>query len=126
MFCLQFNHVYLDPLKNQYNMPHWINLSFYSSKKRFYSNFIPRIKMPNILQSQPTSELPKRSSLKLPSLASYDSINSETESEAKLSSQTATSIDFDEYDNQIFKTSNKSETKQLVILFVFLLAKTIF
>lgn len=115
---MQFNHGDPDPPKNQYNMPHWINLSFYSSKKRFYSNFIPRIKMPNILQSQP-AELPKRSSLKLPSLASCDSTDHKTESEAKSCSQNATSIDFDEYDNQIFKTSNKSESKMFVILCVF-------
>ncbi|XP_014258974.1 GATOR complex protein DEPDC5 isoform X2 [Cimex lectularius] len=32
---------------NNYSMPHWINLSFYSSNKRVaYSNFIPRIKLP--------------------------------------------------------------------------------
>lgn len=120
---LQFNHP--DPLKNQYNMPHWINLSFYSSKKRFYSNFIPRIKMPNILQNQP-AELSKRSSLKLPSLASYDSTQNETESEAKSCTRIATTIDFDEYDNQIFKTSNKIEAKQLVVLFIFIFAILIF
>ena len=28
-------------------MPHWINLSFYSTNKKIpYSNFIPRIKLP--------------------------------------------------------------------------------
>lgn len=32
-----------------YNMPHWINLSFYSSQNQvYYSNFIPRIKLPTI------------------------------------------------------------------------------
>lgn len=32
-----------------YNMPHWINLSFYSSENQdYYSNFIPRIKLPTI------------------------------------------------------------------------------
>lgn len=32
-----------------YNMPHWINLSFYSSQNQVhYSNFIPRIKLPTI------------------------------------------------------------------------------
>lgn len=32
-----------------YNMPHWINLSFYSSpNQEYYSNFIPRIKLPTI------------------------------------------------------------------------------
>ncbi|XP_071445788.1 GATOR complex protein Iml1 isoform X2 [Hetaerina americana] len=32
---------------DDYSMPHWINLSFYSSNKKVgYSNFIPRIKLP--------------------------------------------------------------------------------
>lgn len=32
-----------------YNMPHWINLSFYSSQNQvYYSSFIPRIKLPTI------------------------------------------------------------------------------
>ena len=35
---------------NNYNMPHWINLSFYTSKRQSrFSIFIPRIKMPNIV-----------------------------------------------------------------------------
>ncbi|XP_060527530.1 GATOR complex protein Iml1 isoform X2 [Cylas formicarius] len=32
---------------DDYSMPHWINLSFYSTNKKFaYSNFVPRIKLP--------------------------------------------------------------------------------
>lgn len=32
---------------DDYSMPHWINLSFYSTNKKIaYSNFIPRIKLP--------------------------------------------------------------------------------
>lgn len=32
---------------DDYSMPHWINLSFYSSNKKVaYSNFVPRIKLP--------------------------------------------------------------------------------
>lgn len=35
---------------SDYNMPHWINLSFYTSQRQSrFSTFIPRIKMPNIL-----------------------------------------------------------------------------
>lgn len=35
---------------SNYNMPHWINLSFYTSKRQSrFSTFIPRIKMPNIV-----------------------------------------------------------------------------
>lgn len=34
---------------DDFSMPHWINLSFYSSNKKIpYSNFIPRIKLPPI------------------------------------------------------------------------------
>lgn len=32
---------------DDYSMPHWINLSFYSTNKKIpYSTFIPRIKLP--------------------------------------------------------------------------------
>lgn len=32
---------------DDYSMPHWINLSFYSTNKKIaYSNFVPRIKLP--------------------------------------------------------------------------------
>lgn len=42
-----------------YNMPHWINLSFYSSQNQvYYSNFIPRIKLPTI-HNQLAHEAPK-------------------------------------------------------------------
>lgn len=97
-------------------MPHWINLSFYSSKRRFYSNFVPRIKMPNILQSQQQENLPKRASLReLPILTSREKI----ELDYSPCSQIPALIDFDEYDNQIFKTSSKSDAKKLVATFVF-------
>lgn len=42
-----------------YNMPHWINLSFYSSQNQvYYSNFVPRIKLPTI-HNKLTSEASK-------------------------------------------------------------------
>ncbi|KAF5306981.1 hypothetical protein FQR65_LT07204 [Abscondita terminalis] len=35
-------------IPDDYSMPHWINLSFYSTNKKIaYSNFIPRIKLPH-------------------------------------------------------------------------------
>lgn len=35
-------------------MPHWINLSFYSTNKKIpYSTFIPRIKLPQRVLKQP-------------------------------------------------------------------------
>lgn len=34
---------------DDYSMPHWINLSFYSTNKKVaYSTFIPRIKLPPV------------------------------------------------------------------------------
>ncbi|CAG9857512.1 unnamed protein product [Phyllotreta striolata] len=34
-------------IPDDYSMPHWINLSFYSTNKKIsYSNFVPRIKLP--------------------------------------------------------------------------------
>lgn len=42
-----------------YNMPHWINLSFYTSTKPMaFSSFIPRIKMPTILLDKPNDKTP--------------------------------------------------------------------
>jgi DEP domain-containing protein 5 len=38
---------------DDYSMPHWINLSFYSTNKKVaYSTFIPRIKLPPLISSQ--------------------------------------------------------------------------
>lgn len=43
-------------MPDDYSMPHWINLSFYSTNKKIpYSNFIPRIKLPQRVSKQ-TSE----------------------------------------------------------------------
>ncbi|XP_043269598.1 GATOR complex protein Iml1 isoform X3 [Venturia canescens] len=39
---------------DDYSMPHWINLSFYSTNKKMpYSTFIPRIKLPQKISKQP-------------------------------------------------------------------------
>ncbi|XP_057336662.1 GATOR complex protein Iml1 isoform X5 [Microplitis mediator] len=46
---LKFHNKDTSTLKapDDYSMPHWINLSFYSTNKKIpYSNFIPRIKLP--------------------------------------------------------------------------------
>ncbi|XP_039311232.1 GATOR complex protein Iml1 isoform X7 [Solenopsis invicta] len=40
---------------DDYSMPHWINLSFYSTNKKIpYSTFIPRIKLPQKVSKYPT------------------------------------------------------------------------
>ncbi|KAF7279176.1 hypothetical protein GWI33_007586 [Rhynchophorus ferrugineus] len=42
---------------DDYSMPHWINLSFYSSNKKIpYSNFVPRIKLPPLLSNEEGSK----------------------------------------------------------------------
>uniref|UniRef100_A0A6G1S832 DEP domain-containing protein 5 n=1 Tax=Aceria tosichella TaxID=561515 RepID=A0A6G1S832_9ACAR len=43
-----------------YNMPHWINLSFYSSQNQvYYSNFVPRIKLPTLSSNKLKSDSSK-------------------------------------------------------------------
>lgn len=42
---------------DDYSMPHWINLSFYSTNKKVaYSTFIPRIKLPPLKSTAPGSD----------------------------------------------------------------------
>jgi DEP domain-containing protein 5 len=51
---LQFHNKIRGIASNDFSMPHWINLSFYSSSKRVgYSTFIPRIKMAPIVNRPP-------------------------------------------------------------------------
>ncbi|XP_032513466.1 GATOR complex protein Iml1 isoform X2 [Danaus plexippus] len=43
---------------DDYSMPHWINLSFYSTNKKVaYSNFIPRIKLPPRKSNEPLKKM---------------------------------------------------------------------
>ncbi|KAJ8973343.1 hypothetical protein NQ317_004655, partial [Molorchus minor] len=49
---------------DDYSMPHWINLSFYSTNKKIaYSNFIPRIKLPPPLPDGKTKKDSPKSKL---------------------------------------------------------------
>ena len=42
---------------DDYSMPHWINLSFYSTNKKVaYSTFIPRIKLPPLISETTNGE----------------------------------------------------------------------
>ena len=51
---LQFHNKRRGAASNDFSMPHWINLSFYSSSKRIgYSTFLPRIKMAPIINKPP-------------------------------------------------------------------------
>lgn len=45
-------------------MPHWINLSFYSTNKKIaYSNFVPRIKLPPALTEGDAKKISPKSKL---------------------------------------------------------------
>lgn len=116
-----------------YNMPHWINLSFYSSQNQvYYSNFIPRIKLPT-LNSQVNLEMPR--------ISSSDTIhNNRSNNHSRLDTETSSSsnnnsghdiskernnerhssshmnfssnsampdlVDYDDYDAQVFKPNS--------------------
>jgi hypothetical protein len=72
---------------DDYSMPHWINLSFYSTNKKVsYSNFIPRIKLPPPL---PADEV-KKDSPKNKFVPQDDYIHNSF-------------FDYDAYDAQIFQ-----------------------
>ncbi|PRD26788.1 UNVERIFIED_CONTAM: Depdc5 [Trichonephila clavipes] len=82
---------------DDYNMPHWINLSFYSTKsKNIYINFIPRIKLPtlyfmsNIFSSVSQSKRSRHASQPDPSFPVL--------------------FDYDEYDRQVFDVPVQSNT----------------
>ncbi|XP_044593243.1 GATOR complex protein Iml1 isoform X6 [Cotesia glomerata] len=56
---LKFHNKDTSTLKapDDYSMPHWINLSFYSTNKKIpYSNFIPRIKLPQRRTKPPDND----------------------------------------------------------------------
>ncbi|KAG8234926.1 hypothetical protein J437_LFUL013473 [Ladona fulva] len=73
---------------DDYSMPHWINLSFYSSNKKVgYSNFIPRIKLPPKIVKPPKQEDEPFHKAKL-----------ESEEDEGFSS-----CDFDAYDAEVFR-----------------------
>lgn len=113
-----------------YNMPHWINLSFYSSQNQvYYSNFIPRIKLPTIhnqlthdsSKSTITIENQVNSSIRGNNVQTSDnqtSIMSEENHCKERSSNhnrhtgphfnshhstMADLVDYDDYDSQVFK-----------------------
>lgn len=72
-------------------MPHWINLSFYSTNKKVaYSTFIPRIKLPPLLSQ--TNEKGQQEFIKLKFLT--DNQNEYIHNSL---------FDYDAYDAQIFQ-----------------------
>ncbi|XP_043477241.1 GATOR complex protein Iml1 isoform X9 [Leptopilina heterotoma] len=75
---------------DDYSMPHWINLSFYSTNKKIpHSTFIPRIKLPPKVSKQP-NENEKLMTKKLLHQDSKECLHN-------------TLFDYDAYDAQVFQ-----------------------
>lgn len=73
---------------DDYSMPHWINLSFYSTNKKIaYSNFIPRIKLPPLNDKETKTREP----VKTTKLVSEDEYIHNS------------FFDYDAYDAQVFQ-----------------------
>lgn len=78
---------------DDYSMPHWINLSFYSSlKKLAYSKFIPRIKLPPLVNPMALTEEEKENGR-----LRFISDNQQTECIHNCL------FDYDAYDSKIFQ-----------------------
>lgn len=79
-------------IADDYSMPHWINLSFYSTNKKVaYSTFIPRIKLPPVYS---TFDVENKNEMML----KYRSYTAPHQSEYVYNSI----FDYDTYDAQIF------------------------
>lgn len=77
---------------DDYSMPHWINLSFYSTNKKIpYSTFIPRIKLPPKISKPPSDNGGK--------LAGKTKLIQEDANECLHN----TLFDYDAYDAQVFQ-----------------------
>ncbi|XP_055607436.1 GATOR complex protein Iml1 isoform X1 [Uranotaenia lowii] len=87
---------------DDYSMPHWINLSFYSTNKKVaYSTFIPRIKPPPMLSETVADDNLNALKLKLP--------KKETKNEYIHNCL----FDYDAYDDQIFQLPSAQGTCSL-------------
>lgn len=110
-----------------YNMPHWINLSFYSSQNQvYYSNFIPRIKLPtlntNKLKSDSSKSNITNSSAAPRSRNDSSNIILEEQPDKNRANQSGRNrngtqqfsghpsmpdlVDYDDYDAQVFKPNS--------------------
>ncbi|XP_065209009.1 GATOR complex protein Iml1 isoform X2 [Planococcus citri] len=84
-------------MRDDYSMPHWINLSFYSSNKKLpYSTFVPRIRLPS-RRTKSTSSHSSLLSIPKPKLPT-DAI----EEPNLLGNISTADVDFDAYDSQVF------------------------
>nr|XP_020013197.1 DEP domain-containing protein 5-like [Castor canadensis] len=86
-------------LGDDYNIPHWINHSFYTSKSQLFCNsFTPRIKLAG---KKPASEKAKN--------GRDTSLGTPKESENALPIQ----VDYDAYDAQVFRLPGPSRVQRL-------------
>ncbi|KAG8178705.1 hypothetical protein JTE90_011631 [Oedothorax gibbosus] len=77
---------------DDYNMPHWINLSFYSTKSQnIYTSFVPRIKLPTLC---PEEYKEKESGF---------SKSKRSRHASQPDPSFPVLFDYDEYDRQVFK-----------------------
>ncbi|XP_029721962.2 GATOR complex protein Iml1 isoform X2 [Aedes albopictus] len=87
---------------DDYSMPHWINLSFYSTNKTGgYASFIPRIKPPPVISESTLRENPDAFQLRLP------------KKESKNEYIHNCLFDYDAYDDQIFQLPSVQGTCSL-------------
>lgn len=84
---------------DDYNMPHWINLSFYStSHQNIYTSFVPRIKLPTLRPEEKKEKergFSKRSRHASQPDPSFPVL-----------------FDYDEYDRQVFRVSRQTLSLQ--------------
>ena len=92
---------------DDYSMPHWINLSFYSSNKKVaYSNFTPRIKLPprnqrTASQSQVVLATVNSAGSDLAALPTTPTPKAKLALDDELMPES--SYDYDSYDAQVFQ-----------------------
>lgn len=80
---------------DDYSMPHWINLSFYSTNKKVaYSTFIPRIKLPPLIKKNDDTMDDCQMKKLREEMSYYDDSNTEY--------ITNSLFDYDAYDAQVF------------------------
>ncbi|XP_022197522.2 GATOR complex protein Iml1 isoform X3 [Nilaparvata lugens] len=96
---LKFHNKDKSMIADDYSMPHWINLSFYSSNKKLpYSNFVPRIKLPPRLPSR----VGGGGAVVVPPSPHGAPSNKAHNEEDESTLNPPTAIDYDAYDAQVF------------------------
>lgn len=101
LFKFQSRHILGGDVKDDYNMPHWINLSFYSSSiSTTFSKFVPRIKLP--------TPQPKAQQARI--LGERDAYICRSQSAIQASDSISVVYDYDEYDASVFKGCSPTQS----------------